>query len=1495
MDSKKILGLDLGTNSIGWALISHDAEKREGKILGLGSRIVPMSQDVLNDFGNGGLVSQTADRTWFRSIRRLRERSLLRRQRLHRVLNVLGFLPEHYRSTIDFERKLGQFYEGMEPKIAHNKGHFLFENSFREMLSDFKQHQPQLLIQKNRIGSEAKVPYDWTIYYLRKKALTQKITKEELAWIILNFNQKRGYYQLRGEDETRTDVREYVLPLTIIGIEKGERDKKNASRFWYSITLSNGWIHRATFTTEPNWLNSEKDFLVTEELDEFGQIKISKEKNGDSSGSEKRKFTPLPSFEEIDSKSKAEQDKIYKKIKAKTEITIQNSNKTVGSYIYDTLLAKPDQKIRGKLVRTIERKFYKDELKQILMKQSEFHAELRDQDLLNSAIRELYRNNIGHQELLSGKDFTHLILEDIIFYQRPLRSKKSAISNCPLERRIFKNSEGELQLKSLKVVPKSNPYYQEFRVWQWLHNLKIYLRDNDLDVTSDFLGSSGDWADLFDYLMTKEEVDQTDVLKFLLMKKGVKGAAFKTESRKYRWNYIYDPVKDTSKAYPCNKTRYEIHKRLEKVKDCPAEFLTFEREYDLWHLIYSVTEKGEYEKALKSFATKNHLDVSSFVEHFLKFQPFKSEYGAFSEKAIKKLLPMLRIGPKWNWNDIDINSRSRIDKILTGEFDENIKNRVREKAINLKKDTDFQGLQLWLASYIVYDRHAESSSAETWHSVDDLYEFLKEFKQHSLRNPIVEQIIMESLRVVGDVWKTYGKSGSRFFDEIHIELGREMKNTKEERKNLTQNISENENTNRRIESLLKEFMNDPTIEGVRSYSPQHSEKLKIYEEGVLKNEQEIPDEIALTLKKFNDSDAKKRPTNAEIAKYKLWLDQKYRSPYTGQIIPLNKLFTAEYNIEHVIPQSRYFDDSISNKVVCETAVNQLKNNRLGLEFIQKHGGELLDIGFGKTVRILLEDEYTELVKYSYSSNYSKRNKLLLSDIPDVMIQRQLNDTRYVSKYIGQLLSNIVREGLGDDGVNSKNILQGNGKVTAMLKKDWGLNNVWNSIILPRFERMNELTNSKDFTTKNKEGHIIPVVPFEYSKGFQKKRIDHRHHAMDALIMACTTRNHINLLNNQSAKSETTRYDLQNKLRNKGVWTDGQGVQRTKFEEFKLPWNTFLMDTKVSLEKVIVSFKQNLRIINKATNYYWKWEEKDGKVTKVLVPQEGLNWAIRKPMHKDTVSGKVTLPHVKVEKGKILTATRKSLDSSFDLKSIETITDTGIQKILRNYLMQEKFKIKDTKGNIEYDSESAFSPEGIDFLNRNIKKFNDGVPHKPIYKVRIFEKGSKFPIGQKGNKSDKYVEAAKGTNLFFAIYVDDLGKRSYETIPLNLVIERQKQGLNSVPEKNDKGHRLLLHLSPNDLVYVPDVSEVDSNLKNLDSQISLQLVSRIYKMVSCTGSECHFIQVNVASLIKTYDSKSKIGEMGSLNKLETTISKDSVRIKEVCVKIRINRIGEEIIE
>ncbi|MET4082373.1 CRISPR-associated endonuclease Csn1 [Pedobacter sp. UYP30] len=1524
---KKILGLDLGTNSIGWALILQNSENKQGKILGMGSRIIPMSQDIKDEFGKGNSISQTADRTSFRGIRRIRERHILRRERLHRVLNVLGFLPKHYANEIDFKQHFGKFIEDTEPKLAYDNKNFIFRKSFEEMLSDFKKHQPQLLT--NEKGEEKLVPYDWTIYYLRKKALKEKISREELAWLILNFNQKRGYYQLRGEEEEENPNKLIEFHSLKIVDVVGDEMQNSKAETWYSLILENGWVYRRSSKTPLyDWKDKIRDFIVTTDLNDDGNIKTDKE------GNEKRSF-----------RAPSEDD--WTLLKKKTEQEIGRSEKTVGTYIYDALLQNPKQKIKGKLVRTIERKFYKDELKLILKSQKAFHPELNDQGLYIDCVRELYRNNESHQTALDNKDLVHLLVNDIIFYQRPLRSQKSSISNCTLEFRKYKDENGLEITDYLKTIPKSHPLYQEFRLWQWIYNLSIYTKDNDLNVTTDFLNTIEAFEQLFDFLNSKKEIKQDTLIKFLLEQKGYKSRVLTAEMAKYRWNFV------SEKIYPCNETGTQIRTRLSKIENIAEGFLTAEIEQKLWHIIYSVTDKVDYEKAIKTFAEKHNLDVDSFVENFKKFPPLKSEYGSYSEKAIKKLLPLIRLGKYWHWENIDNKTQIKIEKILTGEFDEDIKDRVREKSIRLTDENHFQGLQLWLAQYIVYDRHSEATNLSKWNSVKDLEKYLKDFRQHSLRNPIVEQVITETLRVVQDIWVKYGQSEKGFFDEIHVELGREMKNTADDRKQITNKVAENENTNLRIKSLLAELLDDRSVENVRPFSPMQQEILKIYEEGVLNSDLDIDDEYLKISKTA-------QPSSSELKRYKLWLEQKYRSPYTGEIIPLNKLFTPEYEIEHIIPQSRYFDDSFSNKIICESAVNKLKDKQLGLEFIKNHHGEIVPTGFGKQVTVFGEREYEDFVKNHYDKNKGKKTKLLLEEIPDKMIERQMNDTRYISKFISSVLSNLVRSDINDDGVNSKNVLPGNGKITTELKKDWGLNDIWNDLILPRFERMNRVTNSTVFTAWNeKYQKFLPVVPIEFSKGFQKKRIDHRHHAMDALVIACATRDHINLLNNQHAKSNK-RFDLNRKLRKfeKVAYTDlktGKLIEKDVPKNFLKPWDNFTIDARNSLENIIVSFKQNLRVINKTTNKYESYKDengnlrigKDGKPKKDLIVQtNGDSWAIRKPMHKDTVSGLVKLrkrkevslslaldnvidiadkklrKHIQslsakgLDKRHLLShfksgnsewdghnvsrieiyywendnvASRTSLDTSFNEKKLESITDTGIQKILLAHLDNYK-EIFDDKGKKIAPELLAFTPEGVEEMNKNISSLNKGKLHQPILKVRTYEaKGNKFAVGQTGNKKTKFVEAAKGTNLFFAVYENDKGKRNYETIPLNIVIEREKQGLNSAPKIDENGNKLLFSLSPNDLVYVPTMEEKASGIFNLKELTKIQK-ERIYKVEKASGAECYFTRQDIASLIKNYDAKSKIGELESQNKLQSTMTEDRIKISDFCIKLDVDRLG-----
>jgi len=1451
----------------------------------------------------------------------------------------MGFLPEHFANQID---EHGKFIDYSEPKLAwrkdkNGKYDFVFKDSFDEMLEDFAQHQPQL------VAEGKKVPYDWTIYYLRKKALTQRLKKEELAWILLQFNQKRGYYQLRGEDEDeQQDKMVEFIAQKVVRVEA--TDEKKGDDVWYNVYLENGMVYRRTSKMPLDWEGKIKEFIVTTDLEKDGMPKKDKE------GNIKRSF-----------RGPKEDD--WTLMKKKTEYDIDNSHKTVGCYIYDNLLQKPDRKIIGKLVRTVERKYYKEELRQILATQIVLITELRDEAIYKRCIEELYPNNEAHRSNIAKPDFANLFVNDILFYQRPLKSKKSLISDCPYESHFDENGNEH----PLKCIAKSNPLFQEFRLWQFVQNLRIYQRERiisdgqldlfgnisagrlqtDVDVTDEFLKTEDDYVKLFDWLNDRVSIKQDTLLNSYFKFKKEKGK----DQYPYRWNYVED------KEYPCNESRATMLNGLAKCS-IDAGFLSHEKEMSLWHILYSVEDKVEIDKALKKYAEKNNLP-NSFAEVFAKVKPFKKDYGSYSEKAIKKLLPLMRMGKYWDANAIDDKTKERIDKMLTGEYDENIKNRVREKAINLTDIIHFRGLPVWLACYIVYNRHSEAKEIGKWQKPEDIDCYLKEFKQHSLRNPIVEQVVTETLRTVRDIWKQEER-----IDEIHLELGREMKNPADKRKRMTENILQNENTNLRIKAMLMEFANpEMGIENVRPYSPSQQDILRIYEENALDNLTKDDKDYDFISKISKLA----QPSKADITRYKCWLEQKYRSPYTGEMIPLAKLFTSAYEIEHVIPQSRYFDDSFSNKVICEKEVNGLKDRQLGFEFIKNHHGEKVQLSQGKVVEIMSVEAYEKFVKEHYASNRTKMKKLLMDDIPDGFIERQLNDSRYISKLVKGLLSNIVRERLENGEYEqeavSKNLISCNGSITDRLKKDWGMNDVWNSIVLPRFRRLNELTGRDCFTAISAEGHEIPAMPLELQKGFNKKRIDHRHHAMDAIVIACATRDHVNLLNNEAAHSKhnANRYQLQRKLRRfEKVVINGQ--EKEIAMEFLKPWDSFTTDAKQILENIIVSFKQNLRVINKTTNSYLHYDE-NGK--KVMMKQEkGDSWAIRKSMHKDTVFGEVNLrmsdktvllgealknpkaivnkefkkkvvelleagrdaKYIKkyVEDNKDVWsdidvkriqvyyftketkdryfATRKPLDTSFNRKKIEdSVTDTGIQKILLAHL--------DAKGG---DPELAFSPDGIDEMNRNIVTLNKGKFHQPILKVRVYEKAEKFAVGQNGNKSAKFVEAAKGTNLFFAILGTEktnkeTGKteivRSYLTIPLNVMIDCQKrygsQWRNNIEAYLQEQQlvtsdvRLLFILSPNDLVYLPTEEELKGGLEAVDRK-------RIYKFIDPNSNKGNFVpysSANVIFSINFTDQKKRgmsypiqdefgIGSQASKNPRAIT----GEMIKETCVPIKVDRLG-----
>ena len=1491
--SKTILGLDLGSNSIGWAVVkaevSESGEERLTGIEAAGSRILPMDAKLLSKFEKGNSVSQTETRRKARSARRRSERKKLRRARLLRTLRIIGWLPAHMASAID---DYGNIKRGSEPKMEWDGGNFMFTRAFEEMCAEFSARHPEL----------KSVSHDWTVYYLRKKALREALTGQELAWVLLHFNQKRGYMPSRTDANipaAKEGEKKEIVDVRVVGCKAAEAAKgRKATKAVTLIFDDGGEMNMPYYGTTPEEMVGRQMEL----------LKTTKEGK-------------TPTYT-----NPGENDWTFKKEKSKERIT--SAHKTVGEYLYDSLLEEPDVKLAGGKVTVLDRELYKSELEAILTKQAEFHDELKSPTLLAKCAEALYPNNPGHRAELMRHTMANLIMNDIILYQRPLKSKKSTIADCPFEYRTYMDKTGVEQVQKLKCAPRSHPLFQEFRLWQFVTNLRV--TDEQTGNSEDIL-TDADRMKLFDALTPKSKVKAADVLKIVqkIIKpeesKKEKGAAPECH---YRVNMV------EGKDYPCYDMRAEIAACLTNKKSGPGlkagdayELITQTREEGdmtneeyLWHISYSVTDPKEFEKAIKKWAETNGLPAEETARAFCALKPNKN-YASYSLKAIKRLLPLMRMGRHWSFEAIDAKTRAKIEHFINGEEAEDMTPETMHKWAADKEDggydlkqaeESFQGLQPWKACMVVYGKLSGDEGLK-WQTADDVREWLDKFPHGSLRNPIVEQVVLETMRVVADVWDKHGRP-----DEIHIEMARELKKTNAERAEMTRQNAQREEDNERIRKILRELAS--TCEDVKPFSPIQQARLKICVEGA---RLVAPAE---------------EPKIEEIEKYKLWIKQNYKSPYTGESIELARLFTSDYEIEHIIPRSRYYDDSFNNKVICEAKVNQDKDNKMAMEYINAAQGKEVDLGGGRKVNILTPDEYVKRINDIYKNNSRKRENLLRTELPQDFNNRQMNDSRYIAVKVKELLNNAVRAEVGDDGAGSKNVVVCTGTVTDRLKQDWGVNDKWNEIILPRFMAMNEKVADKSdrnnrFIAKS-NGHLIPTVPTDMLKGFNKKRIDHRHHAMDAIVIACASRAMVQFFSNQSSNKggnmfENLRKSLCHKDAN-NVWV------------VNMPWETFPTDVKNALESITVSIKHRQRIVTRTTNHYTVTKGGRREVRKQAT------YAIRNSLHQETVWGLVNLqqkeqmslkdaikelrtflsariddPQMRpksqivckplrrrisqlitagktdkeilalldaesdvwseeIKSGKVsvytwskdggtrICATR-FLSSLSDLFSkltdeekiknkIASITDTGIQKILFNHLAQW-----------QGGAATAFSPDGIKWMNENIQTLNGGKPHKPIYKVRRTETSdAKQQIGTNGNRSSKYVEAAKGTNLFFAVYVDDKGKRTFSTTPLRTVISRQLQGQSPVPETIGDNERLCFYLSPNDLVYVPTHGERYIEDRN-----------RIYKFVSCFENRAWFIPAYVAKVIV---DKS---EFGSQNKIEVI---DGVSIKNVCLPVEVDRLG-----
>lgn len=1369
---KKILGLDLGTNSIGWAVVEIDDEKRIVRIIALGSRILPMDAGEMSKFENGAkLKSSASERTGYKSIRKNISRFILRRDRLHCVLNLLEMLPEHYKLDIEFINKngnrSGKIKDGKEPKLAYyidenGKSQFLFKESYLEMKNEFRKVHPEMFYQKEN-GKETNIPYDWTLYYLRKKALSQELTNEELAWVIMSFLQKRGYEKVMGQDEKEqkagelseiinakvesieelnttsddglkkyrikladsfgnivftydeeashqiSEINEFkqiekiskldndgniksveisiseIKNLQIVNIVNTHEREKDKTKF--ILQLSSGWEQKYLSSYEPNLKDSKKDFIIKSIYNQNGILK--------------KRNIGMPK----------EEDWELEKLKTETSIQDYNAkNNSIGvaSYIYNSLLNNPNQKIKAGLVTTIERRFYEEELKAILESQKNFHPYLKDEQKYQDALLLLYPNNETHRNTLAKQNFSSLLADDIIMYQRDLKTKKSLIADCKYEYREYIRN-GKTIKEALKCVPKSNPFYQEFRLWQFIKRLRIIQLECEnssgeklvnQDVTEQILTNSAKES-LFSFLNDRKEVSQDAILKKIGLNKS-----------EYKWNFEDDHIE------PCNETRYDFVLRLKRIKKFDYEkFLSAKskvrqsketnnivdcctNEYQLWHFFYSVKKREERIKGLPKLIEKllKNAGMEStwknpIVEMLSSISTYKNDYGTYSEKAIKKLLPFLRLGKYW--------SREDVERIKTVDV---IKPEVLTKENINGEITDLQGLWLSSACYLVYGRYAEVGDAKKWTQPHDIIKYLKkEFQHNSLNNPVVEKVVRETLMVVHDIWTTFGETDGtyynedneevqkykKYFDRIHIEIGTSLKKNNKAKENDSRKNKENKFANERAIAMLKELKYAYKDVEIRENSPFQQEKFRIFESDIIDSikydkddtkygwENSNTTEKEFTKKEIKDLLKKEvyKISAKDIERYRLWLDQRYISPYTGKPIKLSELLDRKkYQIEHIFPQERVTLNSLDNKVICETIVNKAKGAMTGYEFIL-HGKNGKVTYNGTEIEILTPDKYVSNVK-SFIANKNKQEILLSKDIPNKFGNNQMNNSKYIAKLAMGILSNIVRE---DDETEykSKNVLVISGAVTNILKHDWQLDDAWNEIIKPRCIRLNNLLETNDYgEIREINGHsvFVPIIP---DKDINKKRIDHRHHALDALIIALATNNHVNYINNISALDINTdrkneRKDLKAKYMNTVKHEDSTKEQHflppMQYKEngnivsYKYtykqsePESIFKNVAVEALQNTIVTFKQKNRIMRQRTNRIQLPGNQDNN--KELYLNQKKKYSVRQSLHKETYYGKRQIRPIAIEEA---------------INNPENIVENKIKLIIQQYKQEGKTK------------------------------------------------------------------------------------------------------------------------------------------------------------------------------------------------------------------------------
>ena len=517
------------------------------------------------------------------------------------------------------------------------------------------------------------------------------------------------------------------------------------------------------------------------------------------------------------------------------------------------------------------------------------------------------------------------------------------------------------------------------------------------------------------------------------------------------------------------------------------------------------------------------------------------------------------------------------------------------------------------------------------------------------------------------------------------------------------------------------------------------------------------------------------PTKSRIRKYMLWEEAGEQCLYCGQILTLSQCLNGDdMEVEHIIPKSVLYDDSYGNKTCACRRCNKEKGNRTALEYIRVKGWEA---EYMERINSLLDKK---------AISYSKHQRLrwLKEDIPSDFLERQLRLTQYISRQAMAILQQGIRR-----------VSASEGGVTARLRSLWGYDDILHTLNLDRYDSMGETERV------SREGETTEKLRI---KDWSKRK-DHRHHAIDALVVASTRQGYIQRLNRVSSESEREAMSGEIEMR-KATKTD-----KLSLLERWLTQRPHLSVRAVSdkVAEILISYRPGKRVVTRGRNIYLRHGKKCVQ-SGLLVP--------RGPLSKETVYGQITV------NGEPQIVCKYDLHS-LKAKDVDYVVDLALRKRLKELLAQHGGKEKEAfAGDVYLDEAGTQGPI------RSVRCFT-GLDRAKMKAVKYDEQGDAVGfVSTQNNHHLAIYRTPKGKLVESIVTFWDAVDRARYGIPL--VITHPREVIEQVLQRGDIPESVLSLLPPSDWVFVDSLQQDEMVLIGLsDEELQRAFEARDYRMLS----------------------------------------------------------------